>query len=219
MVAQSENITLPEIVYPDSDGQPIADNTIQFRWITTIKTNLDWLFAQDDQVFVAGDLLWYAVEGNDKKRIAPDVMVVFGRPKGARGSYRQWLEDNIAPQVVFEILSPGNTQQEMSRKLLFYESYGVEEYYIYDPNKNEITGLIRGDEGLKTIEDMNGWISTRLKIRFEVAEPELILYHPNGAPRSGCRRPRFTTTFTEERQRADKLAAKLKELGVNVDEI
>ncbi|NEO54555.1 MAG: Uma2 family endonuclease, partial [Okeania sp. SIO3B5] len=25
-----------EIVYPDSDGQPMADNTIQFRWITVI---------------------------------------------------------------------------------------------------------------------------------------------------------------------------------------
>ena len=35
-------------------------------------------------------------------------MVVFGRPKGRRGSYRQWEEDNIPPQVVFEILSPGN---------------------------------------------------------------------------------------------------------------
>ena len=35
-------------------------------------------------------------------------MVVFGRPKGYRGSYRQWEEGGIAPQVVFEILSPGN---------------------------------------------------------------------------------------------------------------
>ncbi len=32
-------------------------------------------------------------------------MVVFGRPKGDRGSYKQWLENQIAPQVVFEILS------------------------------------------------------------------------------------------------------------------
>ena len=48
-------------------------------------------------------------------------------------------ENNIAPQVVFEILSPGNTKKEMSKKLLFYDCYGVEEYYIYDPDKNELS--------------------------------------------------------------------------------
>ncbi|MEA5532619.1 Uma2 family endonuclease [Crocosphaera sp. XPORK-15E] len=217
MVSQLENIAKPEIIYPETDGKPMADNTLQFRWITTIKINLDWLFAKNDQVFVAGDLLWYPVEGDNKKRQAPDVMVIFGRTKDERGSYQQWKEENIAPQVVFEILSPGNTQKEMSRKLLFYERYGVEEYYIYDPDKNDLTGLLRGDEGLDTIEDMKGWISPRLNIRFELAQPELLLYHPNGEGFS---------TYTEERekaikerQRADKLAAKLQELGINLDEL
>lgn len=58
--------------------------------------------------------------------MAPDVMVVFGRPKGDRGSYQQWREDNIPPQVVFELLSPGNRLAEMVRKLRFSERYGVE---------------------------------------------------------------------------------------------
>jgi Uma2 family endonuclease len=62
---------------------------------------------------------------------APDAMVVFCRPKGnspeatlcERESYQQWEEANIAPQVVFEILSPGNRVKEMSKKLLFYQHY------------------------------------------------------------------------------------------------
>ena len=97
-----------EIIYPDSDGKPMADNTKQFRWIVTIKENLELLFADHSDVFVAGDLLWYPVEGNNRLCQAPDVMVAFERPKGDRGSYKQWEENNIAPQVVFEILSPGN---------------------------------------------------------------------------------------------------------------
>ncbi|MDJ0845076.1 Uma2 family endonuclease [Crocosphaera sp.] len=217
MFTQLKNKTNSNIIYPDSDGKPMADNTLQFRWITMIKANLDWLFTDDNNVFVAGDLLWYPIEGENKKRLAPDVMVVFGRPKGERGSYQQWKEDNIAPQVVFEILSPGNTQTEMSRKLLFYERYGVEEYYIYDPHKNELSGLLRGKEGLDIIDNMNDWISPRLGIRFEIAEPELKLYYPDGDSFS---------TYTEERkkvqqekQRSDKLAAKLKELGINPDEL
>ena len=63
------------------------------------------------------------MEGNNKKRVAPDVMVAIGRPKGDRGSYKQWKENNQPPQVVFEILSPGNTEAEMDRKLLFYNQF------------------------------------------------------------------------------------------------
>jgi len=43
----------------------MADNTKQFRWIVTIKEGLEWLFQDDPNVFVAGDLLWYPVEGNN----------------------------------------------------------------------------------------------------------------------------------------------------------
>ena len=118
MVQQLTPETKPEIIYPDSNGEPIADNTKQFRWIVTVKENLEILFANNPEVFVAGDLLWYPVQGNNKIRQAPDAMVVFGRQKGDRGSYRQWKEDNIPPQVAFEILSPGNRPGKMAEKLL-----------------------------------------------------------------------------------------------------
>ena len=49
----------PRIVYPDADGKPMAENTIQYRWIVTIVGGLDHLFAENRDVFVAGDLFWY----------------------------------------------------------------------------------------------------------------------------------------------------------------
>ena len=109
--------------YPDSDGKPIAENTWQFEWIATIKQGLEAQYRDDPDVFVAGDLLWYPVEGKPKIRMAPDVLVAFGRPKGQRGSYKQWEEGGIPPQVVFEILSPGNRFREMLRKFRFYQRY------------------------------------------------------------------------------------------------
>ncbi|NEP76553.1 Uma2 family endonuclease [Okeania sp. SIO2G5] len=169
-----------EIIYPDSDGHPMADNTKQFRWIVTIKENLEIVFAEHPDVFVAGDLLWYPVEGNNKLRLAPDAMVAFGRPKGDRGSYRQWQEDNIAPQVVFEILSPGNRKGEMENKFEFYERYGVEEYYIYDPDNIKLKGYCRQHSELVSIDEMNGWVSPRLNIRFVMKETELEIYQPDG---------------------------------------
>jgi hypothetical protein len=144
-----------------------------------------WLkssFADRTDVFVAGDLLWYPVEGEPKIRLASDVMVVLGRAKGDRGSYQQWKEDGVAPQVVFEILSPGNTRREMEQKLLFYERYGVEEYYIYDPDSYTLEGWLRSGQGLEPIEPMQNWVSPRLGIRFELLADNLVIYRPDGEP-------------------------------------
>ncbi len=159
MITQAQSPTQPELIYPESDGQPMADNTKQFRWIVTIKEGLEWLFQDDPNVFVAGDLLWYPTQGNNVTRAAPDAMVAFGRPKGDRGSYQQWKEGNIAPQVVFEVRSPGNSQTEMDKKLVFYDLHGVEEYYLYDPDKADLSGWLRGRERLDVIEQMSGWVS------------------------------------------------------------
>jgi len=177
MIQQRPSQTQTTIIYSDTDGQPMADNTRQFQWIVTIKENLDLLFADNSNVFVAGDLLWYPIEGNNTIRRAPDVMVVFGRPKGYRGSYQQWQEDNIPPQVVFEILSPGNTIKEMAAKLQFYQWYGVEEYYLYDPEKVDFAGWQIMDGKLTIIEEIQGWVSPRLGVRFEMAE-ELQIFTP-----------------------------------------
>jgi Uma2 family endonuclease len=170
----------PEIIYPDSDGNLMSDNTKQYEWIVKIKENLEILFAPNDDVFIAGDLLWYPVEGSVKTRQAPDVMVVFGRPKGDRGSYKQWQENNLPPQVVFEILSPGNSTKEMAKKILFYQRYRVEEYYIYNPDTIELTGFILEKECLEAIEDINNWVSPRLDIRFKITADNLEIYYPHG---------------------------------------
>ena len=173
--------TSPQINYPESDGQPLADNTIQFRLIVTIQGGIDALFLDNPNVFVAGDLFWYPVEGEPWIRQAPDVMVVMGRPKGDRRSYKQWEEENIPPQVVFEIVSKSNTREELEiTKRQFYERYGVEEYYIFNPNKGILKGWQRQGKVLQPIPTMVGWVSPRLGIRFEVVEGELEVYRPDG---------------------------------------
>ena len=226
-----------QIIYPERDGQPMSDNTKQFRWIVTIQGGLDSLFAGNPEVFVAGDLLWYPIEGDNKTRIAPDAMVVFGRPKGdspeatlcERGSYLQWREDNIPPQVVFEVLSPGNRLGEMMKKLKFYERYGVEEYYMYDPDDEDLSGWLRSGEELQEIEQLNGWVSPRLGIKLEPKPTGLEIYRPDGQKfvtyveldeqraKAIALATQEAQRANQEAQRADRLAAKLLELGIDLD--
>ena len=206
--------SVPQVLYPDSDGRPMADNTIQYRWIVRLVSNLKRLL-KDQRAFAAGDLLWYPVrvETPPAPAQAPDIMVVLGRPDGDRGSYKQWEEENIAPQVVFEILSPSNTAREMLTKQAFYGKYGVLEMYFYDPESFDFWGLIRSspDHDFTPIMAMNfPWASPLLGIRFELFESGLEVFYPNGD------RFKDPEQVIEERDRA---FAKLKELGIDPNEL
>jgi len=132
--------------------------------------------------------------------VAPDVMVAIGRPKGRRGCYKQWEEGGIAPQVVFEILSPANSLKEMADKRSFYDSFGVEEYYVYDPAANRLEVWLRQQGRLHRMSHLKGWTSPRLGIRFAVGGATLEIFDPAGQP--------FLTSvaLAERLQRADERA-------------
>ena len=186
----------PDLIdYPEDNGEPMAENTLQYEWIVTIKGGLDAAFRNRPDVFVASDLLWYPVKGQRDPCTAPDAMVVIGRPKGHRRSYLQWNEDGIAPQVVFEVLSPGNRPGRMAEKFQFYETHGVEEYYVYDPDNPELAGWTRVGDRLTPIDDVEDWTSPLLGVRFEMSTGTLKLYGPDG---------RVFQTYLETVERAEE---------------
>ncbi|MDW8321864.1 MAG: Uma2 family endonuclease [Armatimonadota bacterium] len=209
-----------ERIYPGSDGKPMADNTKQLRWIVIIYTGLASMLKDAPNVFIAADLLWYPEHGHPEIRVAPDVLVAFGRPKGDRTAYRQWREEDTPPQVVFEIMSPSNRFHEMMQKLAFYDKYGVEEYYLYDPDRGVLDGWVRREGRLQPIEQLQGWVSPRLGVRFELDEDgQLILTRPDGqrflSPEEiEAQREEALRAAERERQRAERLAARLRELGI-----
>jgi Uma2 family endonuclease len=208
------SIPSSEIFYPESDGKPVAENTIQFDWIQILYGELDEQFRDQSDVFVAGDFFWYPVEGDPSIVQAPDVMLAFGRPKGHRSSYRQWVEGGIAPQVVFEIFSPSNGEDELEEKFSFYQLYGVEEYYLIDPYEKTVDGYRRRKNLLTPIHKIGDWKSPRLGIRFVKESGDLFVVGPDG--RRFVKRVERVTALL---QRTETLAAKLRELGVDPDSL
>lgn len=171
------------IHYPESDGKPMADNTIQFRWIQILSGNLAALFKDRADVFVGGNLFWYPVENFPNIVQAPDTFAVFGRPPGDRPSYKQWKEDDVPMTVVFEVRSPNDDDALMQRKLEFYDEYGVEEYYRFDPDTNRLfVYRQRGDSLVPVRLQSRSYISPRLGIRFDLSGPEMTVFYPNGEP-------------------------------------
>lgn len=233
------------IVYPDSDGKRMAENTLQYEWIVAIHAGLEFLFRANDDVFVAADNLIYPVQGNPRVSTAPDVYVSFGRPKGHRGSYKVWEEDGIFPQVVFEVWSPGNTLTEMIEKRGFYRQHGAEEFHLVDPQNGHAEVWVRDGAKFVEVQDLSAFVSPRLGIRYDPAGDAISLIGPDGkrflsALELGEAREQLSLQIDEEKkrveqekrrveeekhraeqekQRADKLAAKLRELGVDPDAV
>ena len=216
--------TTPAVVYPETDDEPMAENSIQYRWIVMIREGLENLFADQPDVYLASDMFWYPVEGDPDIRTAPDVMVVFGRPKGDRPSYMQWEEGGIPPDVVFEILSPSNRPAAMTDKLRFYERFGVAEYYIYDPDEIELKGFIRSGDELRPISNINGWTSPLLNVRFDLSGQELVIVCPDGSPLRPVQEvfkalTVATAKLDESEAKVDEIAAKLDETEAKANEI
>lgn len=217
-----------EIVYPESDGKPLADNTLQARWLVYLYTNLNALFPD----FVATNLMWYPIQGNPKVALAPDILVALGRPKGDRSSYRNW-EEGGPPEVVMEIRSPGNPAEEMAKKLRDYEVFGVQEYYMYDPHRHILEVYLRQQGQLRHISVVGSFDSPLLKIRFVLGRTEMTVLDPQLKPFLSLEAAKANLQLAEAQllqerqltaqaqqqaaqaqQRAERLAARLRALGL-----
>ncbi|MCS6920147.1 MAG: Uma2 family endonuclease, partial [Fimbriimonadales bacterium] len=164
------------------------------------------------------DLFWYPIEGDNKTRVAPDAMVVFGRPKGHRRAYLQFREDNIPPQVVFEIVSESNTDKELERKRRFYQRHGVQEYYVYDPETSQWQGYVRRGKRLRPVPNMLGWASPLLGIRFGQGNgARVLLYKPDGEPFQSF--VELKKQAVEERIAREMLLRKLRAMGIDPDRL
>ncbi len=234
------------LVYPDSDGKPMAENTLQYQWIVLIRENLDVQYVDRGDVLVAADNLIYPVRANPRLCTAPDVYVAFGRPPGHRGSYKLWEEADIFPQVIFEVLSPGNTVQEMTRKRRFYRRFGAEEYYVINPDTGQVDIRVRNGRRFVRVREEYEFVSPRLGIRFQRnGAGELSVLRADGSPflllrelerlRAEVqqraddemkraddemkRADREKRRADVEKARAEKLAAKMRELGLDPDAV
>jgi hypothetical protein len=95
----------PEVVYPSSDGEPLAETSIYIDAIINAVVTLRQYLSGQPAIVLTNQFLYYA-EGFPKLRVAPDIMVVFNVPPGPRDNYKTW-EEGQTPAVIFEITSEG----------------------------------------------------------------------------------------------------------------
>ena len=124
----------PKLVYPESDGKPMAETGIHVRAIHLLFELLEEFFRDRPDVFLAADMFWYWKEGRTKTT-APDVMAVPGVGNHTRRSFFTWRENGAVPAVVFEMASESTWRNDLGAKRRLYERRGVKEYFIFDPEE------------------------------------------------------------------------------------
>ena len=75
-----------KIVYPSSDGEPLAETSVYVDAIIDAVVILRQLLA--NRAIVLADQFLYYAQGFPKLRVAPDIMVIFDVPPGARDNYK-----------------------------------------------------------------------------------------------------------------------------------
>lgn len=133
--AYQEAVEDLSIEYPDSDGEPMAENDYQLTaMLDTISMLREWFDDRED-VYAGGDMLIYYKINDNETRVAPDVFVVFGTEKHKRNSWIVWREGK-APDIVMELASGSTWRRDMREKRDIYAEMGVIEYWRFDPTGN-----------------------------------------------------------------------------------
>ncbi len=121
------------IVYPDSDGEPMAENDHQLTAMLDAISMLRTWYADREDVYAGGDMLMYYKMNDNETRVAPDVFVVFGvESRHKRNSWIVWREGK-APDIVMELASGSTWRRDMVEKRAIYAEMGVAEYWRFDP--------------------------------------------------------------------------------------
>ena len=83
----------------------------------------------------AGKVLYEIdVHFDEENVLRPDVIFVKNENRAIIGE--KWIEG--APDIVVEILSPSSATRDLLVKKDLYESFGVKEYWIIDPENEEV---------------------------------------------------------------------------------
>ncbi|MFO0928699.1 MAG: hypothetical protein U0736_17035 [Gemmataceae bacterium] len=170
------------IEYPFCDASTLDEFTLEMRRIFFLTANLVELFRDRDDVSVASNLMWFPVEARPDIRFAPEVSVVFGRPKRDRVAYKQWEEIGVPITVAFDVMQGEAPASRSFHRDEFYYDYGLEERYLYFPDVNRLYVYVRDGDGVVLIRRLEEFVSPRMGLRFRQTNPELTFLNPNGSP-------------------------------------
>ena len=123
----------PTLVYPESDGEPMAETPKHQQVMIDCMDIMRSHFRGLADVYIGGNMMLYYEKGNPRKSISPDVFMVRGVSKQEFRTYKTW-EQQPTLDFVLEVASPSTYTRDFNEKMEIYAKIlKVKAYCIYDP--------------------------------------------------------------------------------------
>ncbi|MEO1561023.1 MAG: Uma2 family endonuclease, partial [Cyanobacteria bacterium J06632_19] len=190
--------------------------------------------------YVAGNLTIYYSNRQLKseKFRGLDFFAVLGTERKPRKSWVIWEEDGKYPNMIVEILSDSTaaTDRDLKKKI-YQNTFRTPDYFWFDPVSLEFKGFYLSHGEYQPLEpNEQGWLwSEQLDLFLGIHNEQLRYFTPEGeliptpeefaqretlrADQEAQRAEQQAQRAEQERLRAERLAAKLRELNIDVDDL
>ncbi|MGB3263645.1 MAG: Uma2 family endonuclease [Microcoleus sp.] len=209
----------------DSDEHSV-ETELHLRQIILLLNCLEWLWRDRNDFYAAGNLTIYYCSKQLKSKDfrSSDFFVVLGSERKTRKSWVVWDEEGKYPNIIVEILSPktANTDKNF-KKQLYQDTFRTHDYFWFDPETLELAGfhLLDGEYEAIAPNEFGHLRSQQLDLSLGISGGKLRFFTAGGelVPTSEEVAEKEAQRAGQEAQRADRLAAKLRELNIDPDTI
>lgn len=216
-VSPSAEMTLPPTdLYSD---EPPLETDIHLRQILILLSSLEWLWQDRQDFYACGNMTVYYSPKQLKSRDfrGPDFFVALNTDRRSRRSWTVWEEDGKYPNVIFEILSDSTANVDRTtKKTLYQDTFRTPEYFWFDPGSLEFVGLVLAGGKYQPIEaNEHGHLwSEQLELYIGIADAKLRFFSDEGdlvpTPEEAAK---------GAQQKVDRLAERLRSLGIDPDTV
>ncbi|MEH2175253.1 Uma2 family endonuclease [Nostoc sp.] len=219
----AQDLESPEnVIFPPGDlysDEPPLETDLHRLQMTLLIQCLEWLWQNRKDFYASGNLtIYYSPRQRKSENFrGPDFFVVLGTERKPRKSWVVWEEDGKYPNVIIEIISDstGDTDKGL-KKQIYQDIFRTPDYFWFDPETLEFSGFHLLDGKYQPLEqNPQGWLwSQQLGLYLGVVQEKLRFY-----TREGELIPTPEEVAQHQKQRSDRLAAKLRELNIDPDNI
>lgn len=229
-----------EVIFPPGDlwsDEPPLESDLHRDQIDLLIRLLKWCWRDRSDFYATGNLTVYYSPNQKKSEDfrGPDFFVVLGVDPKDRRSWVVWQEGGRYPNCIIELLSNSTASVDRGLKKDLYQSvWRVPEYFWFHPDTLEFAGfrLADGSTYVDIPTTPQGWRwSQQLQMYLGIDDRKLRFFAQDGqliplpeedalqqaqAAQAALEQERLRAE--QERLRADRLAQRLRELGISEED-
>lgn len=211
-----------EIQFPLGDlwsDEPPLESDLHRRQIDLLIRLLEYYWRDQPDFYVSGNLTVYYSPNQRKSEDfrGPDFFAVLGAQKKDRRSWVVWQEGGKYPNIIVELLSDSTALVDRGlKKQIYQDIFRTPDYFWFNPASLEFQGFtLRSGAYEATEPNELGWLwSQQLGLYLGINENQLRFFTPESQlvllPEE-----ELSQALEEERQRADRLAEQIRQMGMD----